>query len=76
MIIFKGTAAPMDQVGKTVQVGAIKMTPEVAGEWTAFGDPVPLFSTGPRAGFHVHDLYHLTLLAETGWSAVLLHLSE
>jgi hypothetical protein len=44
----------------------------VAGDrWAAFGDPVPVFSVGPRAGFHAHDVYHLTLLAETGWSAVL-----
>lgn len=40
-------------------------------DWSAFGDPVPTFKTGPLAGFEVHDLYHLTLLAETGWSAVL-----
>ena len=37
----------------------------------AFGDPVPVFLSGVRAGFHVHDVYHLTLLAETGFSAVL-----
>jgi len=32
-IRFGGPAAPLDQVGKTVQAGAIRMTPEVAGEW-------------------------------------------
>ena len=33
VIRFDGAAAPLDRVGKTVQVGAIRMTPEVAGEW-------------------------------------------
>jgi hypothetical protein len=36
-----------------------------------FGDPVPVFAVGVRAGFHVHDVYHLTLLSETGFSEVL-----
>lgn len=40
-------------------------------DWFPFGDPVPVFKSGAIAGFEVHDLYHLTLLAETGWSAVL-----
>ncbi len=30
---FNGPAAPLDQVGKTVDLGAISITPEVAGEW-------------------------------------------
>ena len=32
-IMFRGTAAPLDQVGKGVPAGAIKMTPDVPGEW-------------------------------------------
>ena len=32
-IRFSGPAAPLDQVGKTVPAGAIRITPEVAGEW-------------------------------------------
>ncbi|MCP5538058.1 MAG: alpha-2-macroglobulin family protein [Akkermansiaceae bacterium] len=32
-IRFSGPAAPLDQVGKAVPAGAIRMTPEVAGEW-------------------------------------------
>ncbi len=32
-IRFRGTAAPLDRVGKPLQAGAIRMTPEVAGEW-------------------------------------------
>jgi len=39
--------------------------------WHAFGDPVPATLDGALAGFHVHDVYHFALLAETGWSAVL-----
>ena len=33
VIRFDGVAAPLDRVGKTVEIGAIRMTPEVAGEW-------------------------------------------
>ena len=40
-------------------------------QWSPFGDPVPTFVGGHMDGFEVHDLYHLTLYAETGWSAVL-----
>jgi uncharacterized protein YfaS (alpha-2-macroglobulin family) len=32
-IHFSGPAAPLDQLGKTIQAGAIQITPEVAGEW-------------------------------------------
>ena len=32
-IHFNGPAAPLDQLGKAVPAGAIRMTPEVAGEW-------------------------------------------
>lgn len=33
IIHFSGPAAPLDRVGKTVQAGAIQISPEVAGEW-------------------------------------------
>jgi uncharacterized protein YfaS (alpha-2-macroglobulin family) len=33
IISFRGTAAPLANVGKPVQAGAITMTPEIAGEW-------------------------------------------
>jgi hypothetical protein len=51
-----------------------KVTFEVkfpGGSWLSMGDPVPRFVNCPRAGFEVHDLYHFTLLSESGWSAVL-----
>ncbi len=30
---FSGPAAPLDQVGKTLRAGAVRISPEVAGEW-------------------------------------------
>jgi len=33
IVHFGGPAAPLDQVDKTLAAGAIRMTPEIAGEW-------------------------------------------
>ena len=32
-VFFRGPAAPLDLVGKAVPAGAIRMTPEISGEW-------------------------------------------
>ena len=46
VVTFKGTAAPLEHVGKTVKAGAIRMTPEVAGEWKwERGDRLVFFPT-------------------------------
>lgn len=37
-----------------------------SGRWFDFGQPVPVLPNG----FHVHDLYHVGLLGETGFSEV------
>lgn len=65
-IHFSGPAAPLDQVGKTVQAGAIQITPEVAGEWKWLRkDRLSFF---PTAGWLPPGRYHfeegLGLLAE------------
>lgn len=46
-ISFRGAAAPLDQVGKQVAVGSIRLTPEVAGEWKwERADRLLFFPTG------------------------------
>ena len=57
-IRFRGTAAPLDRVGKPLPAGAIRMAPEVAGEWKWERKDRLVFSpvTGwlPPGNYHFH----------------------
>ncbi|MES2469619.1 MAG: MG2 domain-containing protein [Verrucomicrobiota bacterium] len=47
VIDFNGPAAPLDRVGKAPPAGAVRMTPEVAGEWKwTHADRLVFFPTG------------------------------
>ena len=56
-------------VGANVQIRC--QFPQLTQTIVKLGDPVPVFTEGPKAGFHAHDVAHVMLLCETGWSAVL-----